>query len=140
MRATNFSWSDSIHVGSDGEDYDLHNNFDFRQFTYDPTRQLAILEWKRGTGDWIPAGQPQRIIFRLQGVTQFSFAERDPEMPYTEDVCLASFGYVCDEDWADGQFMVDKEPEDHWGWSFIFQSGAEIKATGEVATVEIIRE
>ena len=140
MRATNFTWSDSIHVGLEGQDYDLHNNFDFRQFTYDPAGQSASLEWERGNGDWIPANQPQRITLRLQGVTQFSFSERDPEMPYTEDDCLASFGYVSDEEWADGQFTVDKQPEDHWGWSFIFQSGAEIRVTGEAATIEIVRE
>lgn len=140
MHATNFSWTDSIHVELDGTNFDLHNYFDFSYFSHDPANRLAILVWRRGTGEWVPAGQPQEIILRLEGVTRFSCKERDPELPFSEDACLASFGYVCDEEWADGQFMVDKPPDDHWGWSFMFQSGAEIRVEGEAATLEIVCE
>lgn len=140
MRATNFTWRDSIYIQLDDEDYDLHNNFNFRQFTYEPAGQLLILEWELGTGDWVSQGEPRLILLRLQGVTQFSFKERDPKLPFSEDDCLASFGYASDEDWADGQFWVDRQPEDDWRWSFIFQSGAEIEVSGDTATIEISRE
>lgn len=137
MHAINFTWHDPIHIRFDGQDYDLHNNFDFRQFTYDPNRQLLILDWELGNGDWIPQGQPNRIRLRLKGVTQFSFRERNSEMPFSEDDCLASFGYDCDSDWTEGQFWTDKSPEDDWRWSFIFQSGAEIQVAGEAAVIEV---
>jgi hypothetical protein len=140
MRATNFTWRDSIHVRLDGEDYDLHNNFDFRQFTYDPGRQLLVLEWELGSRAGIPQGQPKRISLRLKGVTQFSFRERNLEMPFSEDDCLASFGYDRDKDWPHGQFWTDSNPKDDWRWSFIFQSGAEIQVAGETAMIEVSSE
>jgi hypothetical protein len=137
MRATNFTWHDPIHVRMNGEDYDLHNNFNFRQFTYDPHRQLLILQWELRNGDGTPEDQPKNITLRLKGVTHFSFRERNLEMPFSEDDCLASFGYDFDRDWAGGQFWTDNTPEDDWRWSFIFQSGAEIQVAGEVAMIEI---
>lgn len=138
MRATNFTWQDSIHVRVASADYDLHNNYDFRQFTYDPGQQLLVLEWLlRGTNQ-IPRGQPEGIKLRLTGVTRFAFKERSGEVPFTEDDCLASFGYDCDDDWVDGQFWTDDSPEDDWRWSFIFQSGAEIQVAGEAATIEVL--
>jgi hypothetical protein len=140
MRATNFTWRDSIYIHRDGEDYDLHNNFNVRRFIYDPAGQLLILEWELGTGDWVSQGHPRLILLRLQGVTQFSFKERDTKLPFSEDDCLASFGYASDEDWVDSQFWVDKQPEDDRRWSFIFQSGAEIEVSGDNATIEISRE
>lgn len=140
MRANNFTWRDSIYVKYGDNDYDLHNNFNFRQFTYDPAAQLLVMEWKLRTGEWVLQGQPKRISIRLQGVSQFSFKERNPELPFSEDDCLASFGYVNNEDWADGQFWVDEQPADDWRWSFIFQSGAEIQVSGDTAIIEISRE
>jgi hypothetical protein len=140
MRATNFNWHDSIHVRLGGEDFDLHNDFDFRQFVYDPGQQLLLLEWQRRNGNRSSRGQPKRLTFHLVGVARFSFSERDPEIPFSEDECLASFGYCCDEDGVDGQFWIDKHPDDHWAWSFIFQSGAEIRVSGEAATIEVSRD
>lgn len=137
MRATNFAWRDSIFIQLDNEDYDLHNNFNFRQFTYDPAGQLLILEWELRTGDWLPKDSPKKILLRLEGVTQFSFKDRDPQLLFSEDDCLASFGYVCDEEWADGQFWTDKLPDEAWRWSFIFHSGAEIQVSGDAASIEV---
>jgi hypothetical protein len=82
--------------------------------------------------------QARKLLLRLQGVTHFSFKSRDTNLPFSEDDCLASFGYDNDETWADGQFWVDGEPENDWHWSFIFQSGAEIKVAGDAASIEAV--
>ena len=140
MRATNFAWRNSISIQLDDDKYDLHNNFDFRRFSYDPAGQLLILEWELGTGDWVPTDLPGKILFRLQGITRFAFKDRDPQLPFTEDNCLASFGYVGDEIWVEGQFWTDEPPNDEWSWSFIFQSGAEMQVSGNTVTVELCGE
>ena len=61
-------------------------------------------------------------------------------MPFTEDDCLSSFGYACDDDWRDGQFWVDSRPDESWRWSFLFMSGAEIQIAGERAEALLIHE
>lgn len=140
MRARNFTWRDSIYIRLGDEDYDLHNDFNFRRLTYDPAGQSLILEWELGTGDWVRKDQAKKILLRLQGVTSFSFKDRDPQLPFSEDDCLASFGYACDEEWVNGQFWTNNPPDEAWRWSFIFQSGAEIQVSGDAATIEIFRE
>ena len=140
MRATNFSWRDAIRIRLGGEEFDLHNDFRFRQFTYDPAQQRLCLEWQPAHDDSKAQDQPTKVIFRLQGVTHFSFLPRDSELPFTEDDCLASFGYDNDEDWPEGQFWVDEQPADDWRWSFIFQSGAELRVSGATGSIEVCRD
>ncbi|MCP4490416.1 MAG: hypothetical protein GY820_24315 [Gammaproteobacteria bacterium] len=85
----------------------------------------------------MPSDIPSAVKVELKGVDQFKVVPRDSKMPFTEDDCLSSFGYDCDEDWADGQSWIDSKPEDHWWWSFYFQSEAEFLIQGEIAHAEI---
>lgn len=63
---------------------------------------------------------------------------RDPEMPFTEDDCLASAGYWTDEDWCDGVMVFEGEPPPTFLRAFAFQSGAivAIAADDAHATLE----
>ncbi|MBL0125469.1 MAG: hypothetical protein IPP88_23345 [Betaproteobacteria bacterium] len=41
-----------LEIGDDV--YDLHNNFDFRGFSYDVATRQLTLRWTRGIGEWVP--------------------------------------------------------------------------------------
>jgi len=137
MISENFSWSESIYLKDDSIEYDLHNDFDFIEINYIIETQSVTLKWKRGTGNWVNQNQPDLIVLIISNVSQFEFKPRDSEMPFTEDDCLESFGFISDDDWCDGQFWVDKTPDDDWLWSFVFQSGAEIIIGAKSAIVQI---
>lgn len=137
MRAENFSWSNSIYLVVEGQEFDLHNCYDFHSFAYSIATRSVSLVWFRGTGEWVDNDLPTRLCIDIFEVNYLKIHPRDPEMPFTEDDCLSSFGYDCDEDWADGQFWVDGPAEPNWRWSFEFQSGAEIFIGGERAVVTL---
>jgi len=137
MRAENFSWSGSIYVEVQGQSFDLHNDYDFQSFNYKTTNRSVSLIWARGTGERVEKSQPKSICIELLEVDYLKLRPRDPEMPFTEDDCLSSFGYDCDADWADGQFWFEGKAEPDWRWSFEFQSGAEIIVGGSTAKVTL---
>ena len=134
MIMDNFSWSDSIYLKKDSQEFDLHNDYDFRKFSYDIREKLITLEWQRGTGDWVNLSLPHFISLRVSDVYHLEVKPRDPKMPFSEDDCLNSFGYLSNEHWCDGQLWTDKEPDENWKWSFEFQSGAEIIVGAKSAT------
>ena len=138
MRATNFTWRDAIHVRLGDTEYDLHNDFDFRKVSYEPSTQRLLLEWVLRLADQASDGLPSQLMIHFDGVTRFSFAERDSSLPFSEDACLASFGYVSDADGINGQFWLSDQPDEGWRWSFIFQSGAEIRVAGDTATIDAV--
>lgn len=137
MISKNFSWSESINLKYDSIEYNLHNDFDFVEINYSIETQSVTLKWKRGSGNWVNQNQPKFIILSISYVSQFEFKQRDPEMPFTEDDCLESIGFISDDDWCDGQFWIDKTPDENWLWSFSFQSGAEIIIGAKSAIVQI---
>lgn len=137
MRADNFAWKNSIYLQAEDLDLDIHNDYDFRRFSYEVEGRSVSLEWFRGSGKWVDKKLPKKIQLLMTGIDDLRVTPRDQEMPFTEDTCLSSFGYDCDEEWADGQFWVDNAPEPEWRWSFHFQSGMEIQVGGRNATVII---
>jgi hypothetical protein len=137
MRAENFSWKRSIYLQAGGIELDIHNNYDFRRIVYDIAERILLLEWHRGDGEWVSKALPSNIRLQMNGIYDLRISPCAPEMPFTEDDCLNSFGYDCDEEWADGQFWVDGAPEPSWRWSFLFQSGMEIQVGGESASTSV---
>lgn len=137
MRAQNFTWSDSIYLCAEGTELDLHNSYDFLGFSYDIEVRTVSLRWRRGLGEWVGTQLPAGICLEIHDVHYFRIELRDPKYPFTEDECLASFGYDSDEDWADGQFWIDGSADPNWRWSFAFQSSAEIIVGGERAVVDL---
>ncbi len=135
MHAKNFLWKDSIYLQVGDLNLDLHNDYDFVEASYDVEARSVLFEWRRGNGEWVSNVLPLRLRILMTEIYGFRVQPRDPAMPLTEDNRLNSFGYDCDEDWADGQFWVDGPPEPEWRWSFLFQSGMEIQVEGVSASV-----
>ena len=137
MQQKNFTWSSDIYLQIGDRELDLHNDYDFLGISYDVQARSVTLSWRRGTGDWVNPGLPFQVLMTMTGVFHVRFEPRDPAMPFTEDDCLAGFGYDCDADWADGHFWTEGTPDPDWRWSFEFQSGATIVVGGEWAEVTL---
>ncbi len=136
MHAESFTWSDSICIKTAGRELDLHNCFCFRSVTYDVAARSVKLIRERWNDDSVEKTLPKFIEISMTDVDFFRAHPRNPEQPFTEDDCLSSFGYDCD-DWAHGPIWSDDTPDAAWRWSFAFQSGAEIIAGGASASVTL---
>ena len=106
-----FTFGSDIYRVADGDELDLHNNYDFQGVDYSIRDRSVTLRWHRGEGDWVPKQSPAEVELKYDGVERFEFHRRDPEMPFTEDDCLANSGYWTDEDWGDGVFVTPAAPE-----------------------------
>ena len=95
MKLVDFSIAeDCIALERDSCRFDLHNSFDFTGFTYSPAQRSLELRWIRGLGDWVKPNEPAELRLDFVGVYLFKARERDPEMPFTEDGCLAHVGFI----------------------------------------------
>ena len=121
---TNFQFRNSIYLAVNDLELDMHNDYDFTRVEYSVLERTAELTWKRSKTDWVKSDLPNTVTLRFDDVQRFEFRPRDPNLPFTEDDCLSSFGYLADEDWCDGIFWIDDIPEDGWMHAFEFMSGA----------------
>ena len=64
----------------------LHNDFDFADFSYDISARTVRLRWFRPP--------PEELSLVEMGGFSLLVAPRDPELPFTEDSCLAAVGGV----------------------------------------------
>ena len=73
------------------------------------------------------------------GVSEFSFSPRNSGVPFTEDDCINSFGYLVNEDWADGVIVVkpNQKTEPHWLTAIDFMSGSVLAIQAESSSAEI---
>jgi hypothetical protein len=119
-----FSFKDGIYLVKDYVEFDLHNNLDFQEVVYSVLDRRVTLKWTRSTGEWVSKETTLSIWIEFSDVTEFRFFPRDPELPFTEDDCLSEAGYWANEDWCNGVFMTDHDPEKSWLTAFGFMSGA----------------
>ncbi len=143
-----FKFEGGIRIHVEGAFHDLHNDFDFAGFNYCIRSRVVTLRWIRSSGDWVKEEEPAEIQLEYHNVARFEFRARDPEMPFTEDDCLADAGYWREagwpdnitNGWEDGIFSSDAKPEDDWHRAFRFRSAASIVIQAARAEVKIKRE
>jgi hypothetical protein len=114
-----------LHAGS--ESFDLHNCFDFVAFTYEPSSQVARLRWMPNGYGSVP--QSRSLVVEFRGVTHFSAAPRDPELPFSEDTCLAEVGGVTPSDPTVAGIYSDVPSG--WHHIFTFMSGFVLRIGAE---------
>jgi hypothetical protein len=90
--------------------YDLHNNFDFQGLSYSPTQRTLDLRWRRGLGEWVKPTEPSELLLSFTGVYLFKAQERDPAIPFTEDDCLDSLGFLWDDLVAEMRGFTSNQP------------------------------
>jgi hypothetical protein len=139
MQLTGFSIAeDFIALECASHRFDLHNNFDFQGMSYSPKQRTLELHWRRGTGSWVKPLDPTELSLNFEGVYLFKAQERDPEMPFTEDDCLDSLGFIWDDLVAEMRAFTSNRATD--GCShFIanFTSGFSIKVGAASATLRV---
>jgi hypothetical protein len=139
MKLVGFSIAKDCIALERGADYfDLHNNFDFQGLTYNPTQKILELQWRRGTGDWVKPTEPSELRLTFSGVHLFKTHERDPTVPFTEDDCLDSIGFIWDDLAAEMQGYTSNQPGDGCNHlNATFMSGFSIKVGAESALLHV---
>jgi hypothetical protein len=64
---TNFQIRNFIEIEYGGRTFDLHNNFDFIGYNYQPSIKSLTLNWQKTPGDWVPHNE----------ITNFSILHQD---------------------------------------------------------------
>lgn len=124
-----FEITSGIYLSQGSHELDLHNDFDFQAVQYCVTNRTLSVHWRRSSGEWVASGTPAAVCVEFREVSEFRFLPRDPEMPFTEDDCVSTFGYWTDEAWAgNGVLVVDpsQTPGSSWLTAIGFMSGARI--------------
>ncbi len=118
---------------------DLHNDFNFTEMYYSVQNRSLKLEWCISKGNWVSKDTPERLTIEFTEVDEFRFIPRDPEMPFTEDDCISSIGYLTDEDWVDGVFVVqsNQKIDPKWLTAIDFMSGSTIALKAKKASAKI---
>ena len=134
-----FEIKGGIYLSQPPHELDLHNNFGFCGLHYSIENRTLSLHWRRSTGDWVAAGTPASVSVEFREVSEFRFLPRDPELPFTEDDCVGTFGYWTGEPWADRVIATDptQTPDPRWLMAIEFRSGAIIAVQASSAHAQI---
>lgn len=118
-----------------GSYIDLHNNFDFKGLEYDVSNRVLRLHWALGAGDWIPKNSPAEIQLVFRGVYLFKAKERDSQLPFSEDDCLSTLGFIGNDLINEVEGFCDLQPsENTTHLNISFMSGFALKVGCETAT------
>lgn len=134
---SDFTVDGGIYVVQGTHELDLHNDFAFEDVRYSVAERTATLRWSRRTAAWVRPKTPAAVSITFEGVSEVRFAPRDPAMPFTEDDCISTMGYLTDEPWSKGEVLISDEPGRDWLTAFEFQSGAVIALRAERAVARI---
>ena len=137
---SDFTVAGGIYLVQGSHELDLHNDFAFQDVRYSVAERTASLRWTRLTAAWVRPTTPAAVCITFEGVSEFRFAPRDPAMPFTEDDCVSTMGYLTDEPWSKGEVLISDEPERNWLTALEFQSGAVIALRADRATARITLE
>jgi hypothetical protein len=139
MKLIGFSIAEDFIALERGLDrFDLHNNFDFQGLSYNLMQRTLELQWRCGLGDWVKPTEPSDLRMSFAGVYLFKTQERDPALPFTEDSCLDSIGFMWDELVAEMRAFTSNQPGD--GCTHLtanFMGGFSIKVGAESAVLHV---
>jgi hypothetical protein len=116
-----------IYLNASSESFELHNCFDFVAFTYERSLRVARLRWIPNGYGAVP--QSRSLVVEFHGVTHFSATPRDPELPFSEDTCLAAVGGVAPSDPTVAGIYSDVPSG--WHHVFTFMSGLVLRIGAE---------
>jgi len=132
MKLENFSVSDdNIALEVDDMYLDLHNNFDFKAIEYNVDKRVIRLLWAKTPGEWVPEKSPRTITLEFLGVKRFKMNARDPNIPFTEDDCLSTIGFLPPDMWDYMDSYSPHKPSAEDDLLMDFMSGAVLKIKAE---------
>jgi hypothetical protein len=134
MKLENFSvCDDSITLEVDDMYLDLHNNFDFRAIEYSIDKRVIRLFWRKNPGEWVPEKLPGKVTLEFYGVTRFRMNARDADIPFSEDDCLGTIGFLPPDMWDYMDGYSPHKPAADDDLLMDFMSGAALKVKAESA-------
>lgn len=111
---------------------DLHNNFNFISLEYHFSEKSIVLKWVKSTGEWVPKDSPESVILTFSSVYLFKSKERDSEIPFSEDACLESIGFIGNDLIEEISGFFSPEPSENQNHLNIsFMSGFAVKIGAE---------
>ena len=120
----NFEIEESIALRLNGKYIDLHNNFDFSSYDYQPQFRLFTLNFLKSNGDWIKEDEFERLIFVHTDVFFLSthYDNKQYEFP-ANDICLADITFfpASNRDIND-RIILQNKPDEGDDILYIFQS------------------
>ena len=81
-----------IYLVQAGFEFDLHNNFNFKNPDYSVEKRKLVLNWERSEGDWVSPETPKTFRIEFCDVSDFPFMPSYSETPFTDDACVNSSG------------------------------------------------
>ncbi len=140
MELRNFKIADDFIALELGELYlDLHNNYSFEELYYNPKQRELKLYWTLLEEDWVMSGSPMKIRLKFSEVYLFKCHERDVDLPYSEDECLDTLGFIDNlflEQVAGYSHNIPREGADHL--NLTFSSGFAMKIGAKKANLDIL--
>jgi hypothetical protein len=135
---SNYHFKDSIYLKCDKHELDMHNDYDFVSMRYCVNDRTASLNWERSRRDGILQSLPKAVEISFTSVISFEFRPRDPELPFTEDDCLNTAGFLSPDNPSNEVFVAVDIIDPNWKHAFEFMSGAiiGIQANESKATIK----
>lgn len=104
MRELNFSISDDfISLNYNGENIDLHNNYDFTDFSHEIESNKAECIFNKRDDEWVPKTSINNLTLRFENVSSVFHKSHDDDYPvdYLEkdqgSVDMIGYSYDTDE-------------------------------------------
>ena len=137
MELTNFKLGEHARSFSHGDNnFDLHNNFSFLGFSYETFNRKIELNWRKRDDEWVPNDSPEKIQLIIEDVAFLKASERYQDMPFTEDDCLSTIGFMWNDMIEEMGAYYSSEPIDDCNHlSISFMSGFDLKISAERATL-----
>lgn len=135
---SNFEIADLIAICLKGQEFDLHNCFDFKGFNFEASSATIVLNWTKSEGEWVPQNYPDSIIIAHEGVTYLKVLPSDPNAYPKDQQCLNSLALVLtNERDNDEQFLLDRVPSKGHDIIYWFENGLAIRIGCVEATVTV---
>ena len=142
MILQNYSFGDDdISILIDGKYIDIHNCYEFYELIYNTKNREVVLKWKVDEPDeedfFIDDGLPRFISMFFEGVHFLKSIERDHEMPFSEDDCVETFGFLLDKLIDQMKGLSSNNPQSGCSHFIVnFMSGFAIKLSAKTSSVK----
>lgn len=143
MKLTNFKISDDhIAIEDDtGRYFDLHNNFDLKEFRYDIKERNFKLSWTKSLGNWVKEDEANSIKLNFLNVTFLKIRELNQEGIdefKEDDLTLTMIGYSPIEGSdMESYLAISEDSEGKYAIIIQTQNGQAILIYSEFVTAEI---
>lgn len=89
----NFDIINNHALSFEGQQIDLHNNFDFICFEYNVINRDINLNWKRSSGDWVNKFELSSLVLIHKSVTFLKVTGQDEKSTCDDDSCLGEITF-----------------------------------------------